>query len=161
MNVLAIVLDTLIIYSLISFSVFLLSNENEDVFAFFGMGITGWIIFGLYYIIERISNHFKYHHNKRSIFLEESTGNKYICKVKDAEYFSLWMNGYRVIKRYANKSEWKDIPYLSDELIEKSKMNCDNCKYDEECVCEFPYDKIKCKHDKYGTVLEFDKFEKR
>ena len=161
MNVLAVVVATLIIYSLISYSVFLLSSENEDVLCFFGMGITGWVIFGLYYIVECILHHFKYHHNKRSIFLEERTGNKYICKVKDAANIQYWTKGYELVKRYADKSEWKDIPYFTDEFIEKSKINCDNCKHDNECVYEYPYDKIKCIHDKYGTVLEFDKFKKR
>ena len=160
MNVLAIVFITLIVYSLISYSVFLLSNENEDVLCFFGMGITGWVIFGLYYIVGRISNYFKYHHNKRSVLLEESTNNKYICKVKDADDIFHWIKGYVLIKRYADKLEWKDIPYFSEEFVKKSKMNCNHCKHDKECVCEFPYNQIKCIHDRYGTVLEFDKFEK-
>lgn len=163
MDTFYIVLITLIIYSLVSTVLFIITKENEDVAIAFGLGIVGLTLVGILQIIRKIANKFKYHIGKRSIFVEESTGNKYKCKVKDAEDIHHWVEGYKLIKRYAVKSEWIDIPDFSAEFISNSKKNCDNCKHDkpEECMCDYPYDRVRCKHDEYGRVLEFDKFEKK
>ena len=160
MNVFYIILLTLLIYSFVSTIVFVLTKENEDVAIAFGLGIVGLTLFCIVRIIYKIKNKFKYHVNKRSIFEEKSTGKKYKCKVKEASDVE-WISGYKIVKRYAKKQEWIDIPDFSKEFIDKSKHNCDNCKYDKQCVCDFPYDKIKCKHDEYGIVVEFDKFAQR
>ena len=161
MNGLIIVLITLTVHSAIACLISLIFSDNDDVFEIFGLGIVGLSILLIGWIIESILGFFKYHFNKRSIFVEETTGNKYICKTKDTPDIQYWTTGYKLVRRYATKSEWKNIPYFSNEFIKKSKINCDHCKHDKECVCEFPYNKIKCKHDKYGMVLEFEKFEGR
>ena len=160
MNVFYIVLITLIIYSSIATIVYLITNQNEDVIMMFGLGIVGLILVGVSRSFFKIKKLFKYHIGKRSIFEEMSTGNKYKCKVKDTKDIE-WVAGYKIIKRYANKFEWIDIQDFSKEFISNSKKNCNHCKYDKECVCEFPYNKIKCKHDQFGTVVEFDKFESK
>ena len=28
-------------------------------------------------------------------------------------------------------------------------------------MCDYPYDRVRCKHDEWGAVLEFDKFESK
>ena len=159
MNTLNIIILTLLIYSLIAIVVYFISGENGDVLEFFGVGIIGWIIlFVIDFIVMPIGNFIRYY-DKRSIFKEESTGNKYICKLKDTEDIDLWTEGYKIVKRYAPKSEWKDLPYINEEVIKNSKRNCNHCKYDKECS-RYPMEKnIKCKHSEYGRVLEFDKFE--
>lgn len=161
MNILTIVLITLTVYSAIACFISLGFSNKDDVFEIFGLGIVGLSILVIGCIIESILRFFKCHFNKRSIFVEETTGSKYICKTKDSTNIQDWISGYKLVKRYATKSEWKNIPYFSNEFIKKSKINCDHCKHDKECVCEFPYNKIKCKHDEYGMVLEFEKFEGR
>lgn len=162
MEVFYTVLITLVAYSIISTLAYIISKDNEDVAIAFGLGIFGLTLCGILMIVRKIINKFKYHIGKRSIFEEESTGNKYKCKVKDAADVE-WMFGYKIIKRYAEKSEWFDIPDFSKEFIEKSKINCDHCKYNNagECMCDYPYDRVRCKHDEWGAVLEFDKFESK
>lgn len=151
-----IILITLIVYSIISTLAYIISKDNEDVAIAFGLGIFGLTLCCILTIVRKVNNKFKYHIGKRSIFEEESTGDKYKCKVKDASDVE-WVDGYKIVKRYATKSEWVDIPDFSEEFINNSKKNCDNCKYYKECGCGY----IKCKHDGYGRVLEFDKFENK
>lgn len=154
-----IILFTLIIYSIIATLSFIISKENEDILILFGLGIVGITLVSIIDAISLIANYFKYHAGKRSIFECIETGEKYKCKVKEAKDIS-WLSEYKLIKRYATKADWKSLPNFGEDIIEKSKKNCCNCKYDKECVCDFPYNRIKCKHDEYGTVIEFDKFEK-
>lgn len=156
---LQIIILTLVVYSLIAMVVYVITGQNEDVLAMFGLGIVGIFLLGVHKLIVKIRDVFKYKVGKRSIFEEEATGKKYKCKTNDTHNVS-WVEGYKLIKRYAIKSEWCNIPDFDNEFIEHSKINCDNCKHDKECQCGYPYTKIKCKHDEYGAVLEFDKFEK-
>lgn len=159
MNMFYIVLITLVVYSLISTIVYVITKGNEDVFFAFGLGITGLIMLGIMKAICKVRDLFKYRIGKRSIFEEEGTGNKYKCKLKDTKDVQYWTSCYKLIKRYATKSEWVGIPDFSEEFMENSKKNCDHCKHDNECQRE-PYTRVKCKHDEYGCVIEFDKFEK-
>ena len=159
MNAFYIAVLTLIIYSLISTVVFVITKENEDVLAIFGLGIVGLVLLCITNIIYKIKNKLKYHINKRSIFEEVATGNKYKCKVSDSHNVD-WVPGYRLVKRYASRSEYIDIPDFSKDFIEKSRKNCDNCKYNKECDYNYPRNTIKCKND-YGIIIEFDKFEKK
>lgn len=164
MDIFCIVLLTLIAYSLIGTILYIITKENEDIAIALGIGIIGLILMLVLSIIRKIISEFKYHINKRSIFEEISTGNKYKCKVKDANDVG-WMSGYKIIKRYSKKYEWIDIPDFSKEFIEKSKINCDHCKYNNAgelmCMCDYPYYNVRCKHDEWGAVLEFDKFERK
>lgn len=161
MKILYVILATLFVKSVITLVIYWLSGENNDVIEVSGIGIIGWFLIGIFAVVKPISDYFRLRHNKRSIFLEESTGNKYICKTNNCENIRLWVKGYKLLVRYAPKEEWKGIPEFSKEFIEHSKRNCDYCKHDKECVCEYPYTKIKCKHDEFGTVVEFDKFERK
>lgn len=159
MSIFYIVLITLAIYSLVSTILYLIT-DNEDLVIAFGLGIIGLTLSGIMKIIYKIKNLFKYHIGKRSIFEKENSGNKYKCKTSDTDDIQ-WVSGYKLIKRYACKSEWINIPNFNKEFVENSKRNCNRCKYDKECECEYPYTKVRCKHDGYGIVLEFDKFEKK
>ena len=156
MNTLNIIILTLLIYSVLAVAIYFISGENDDVLVYFGMGIAGWALLILFQIIASIQRLIKYY-DKRSIFKEESTGNKYVCHLKDTDDIYCWTKGYKLVKRYAPKSEWKDLPYFDKEFIDRSKRNCDNCKHDRVCAHGGAY--VKCKHDEYGTVTEFDKFE--
>lgn len=160
MNTLNIIIATLLIYSLIAVIIYFIAREDDDIFVYFGMGIVGWLLLVVFQIIASIQRFCRFH-NKRSIFEDKNTGQKYICNLKDTEDIRLWTNGYKLIKRYAPKSEWKGLPYFDKEFVEASKRNCDNCKYNEEC-CRHPLkEHVKCKHDEFGLALEFNKFEKK
>ena len=115
-------------------------------------------------LIRSIRKKFLYHIGKRAIFKHKKTGELFKCKVKDTKNIE-WLYDYKIVKRYATKAEWRDVPDFSKELLDLSKCNCDNCKYDKECVVDhrdYPhYNKIKCKHDEYGLILEFDMFDKK
>lgn len=149
---------TLIVYSSISTIVYLIT-DNEEIIIAFGLGIVGLILSGIMKIIYKIKNLFKYHIGKRSIFEEESSGAKFKCKTSNTNDIQ-WISGYKLVKRYATRTEWTNIPDFCKAFIEKSKRNCDRCKYNKECDDEC-HESIKCKHDEYGKVLEFDKFEKK
>lgn len=159
MSIFYIVLITLVAYSLVS-TILYLFTDNEDIVIVFGLGIVGLTLSGIMKIIHKIKNLFKYHIDKRSIFEEVSSGNKYKCKTGDTDDIQ-WVSGYKLIKRYACKSEYINVPNFTKTFIENSKKNCDRCKYDKECDGSHSNENIKCKHDEYGKVLEFDKFIKR
>lgn len=161
MRVIQIVLMTLIVESTLTVIIYYLWNENDDVLAFSGAGVIGWLIILVGRILRPLTKYFKYRFGKRSIFVEESTGNKYICKTKDCEDIRLWVSGYKLEKRYATKEQWVGIPEFSKEFINSSKRNCDNCKHYKNCICEFPYAYIRCEHDVYGTITKFDQFEEK
>lgn len=157
MGTFEIVLWTLIIYSVISTTLYCLTKENDIVIDIFGLGIAGMALYVMLRIARTIRDKFKYHIGKRSIFEETSTGKKYKCKTKDTNDIYYWTDDYKLTKRYATKSEWVSIPDFSEDFIKNSKKNCDHCKHDKECRCTG----VKCKHDMWDTVLEFDKFEWR
>lgn len=138
---------------------YIISGEDEDVIVAFRLGIVGLSLLGITRIIFKIRNLFKCHIGKCSIFEEESSGNKYKCNTKDTNDIQ-WVSGYKLIRRYVAKSECVSIPDFSKSFVENSKRNCDHCKHDKGCECEYPYTKVRCKHDEFDTVLEFDKFEK-
>ena len=155
MEILCTVIATLVVYSLISTITYLITDENEEVITGFGLGIVGLLLAGTIKMACKIVDIFKYRIGKRSIFTEKSTGNKYKCKTKDSDDIYYWLSDFKLVKRYAVKSEWIDIPDFSEEFIKNSKKNCDHCKYINECSNT----KIKCKHDEIGNIVEFDKFE--
>lgn len=151
---------TLTVYSLILTIAYLIT-DNEDVVITFGLGIVGLSISAISRIIYKIRNLFKHYIGKRSIFEEESSGKKYKCRTSNTNDIQ-WVAGYKLIKRYASKSEWEDIPDFDKVFIENSKRNCNHCKYNKKCNDLYRhYDDIRCKHDKYGEILEFDKFENK
>lgn len=155
---LCIILITLVAYSLVSTIVYLIT-DNEDAVIAFGLGVVGLTLSGILKIVYKIRSLFMYHIGKRSIFEEESSGSKFKCRTSNTNDIQ-WVSGYKLIKRYATKTEWVNIPDFSKVFIEKSKRNCDHCRYNKVCDDEC-LESIKCKHDEYGTVLEFDKFEKK
>lgn len=158
METLNIIIATIIVYSAISTVAYIISKENDDVLAAFGLGIVGLLLIGIMSIIRKIIYQCKYRIGKRSIFVEEATHNNYKCNPKYADDINGWNSGYRLVKRYASKNEYKNIPDFSKEFIENALRNCDHCKHND--VCGY-HTKPKCKHNEIEQVLEFDKFEKK
>ena len=144
MNTLNIIIATLLVYWTIATIVVILTDENEEVMCAFAIGVVGLLLILIMSIVRKLIFYFKYRYNKRSIFEEESTGVQYKCELKDTDNIFYWSQGYKLVKRYASRAEWKNLPDLDKEFIFISRRNCSNCKYDEEC-----YDHPKCKHDKY------------
>ena len=159
MNIYLIVLITLLIYSALALISYWLSKENDNVLEIFGMGIIGWVLMLLFQIIKLISKYFRYRH-KRSIF-EDENGDRFYCKTEYANDFN-WH--YKMIKRYAPKDQWQDLVPFTKEQIKLAQRNCDRCKHDKDCTFDMwrvSLDKVRCKHDEFGTVTEFDKFERK
>ena len=152
---------TLSIQSLIGTVLAIATREDEDFTTYYAVGFIGWIV-SLFCLIVRRIIHWNKYHDKRSIFKNEETGKQYWCRLKDTNDIT-WVKGYKLVKRYAPKSEWCSLDTFDKSFIENSKCNCEHCKYDESCTFSYygeGQDKIRCKHDEYGTVTEFDKFEK-
>ena len=153
------VIITLLIHSLIGTIIYIVTNENDDFAAYYTIGIIGWIVSGFCYLV-RLIKRWNFNHDKRSIF-EDKNGNRFYCKVKYANDFN-WH--YDMIKRYATKDEWQDLTPFIKEQIELAQINCDRCKYDGSCTFDMwraSLDKIKCKHDNFGMVTEFNKFDRK
>lgn len=153
---------TLSIQSLIGTVLVIVTREDEAVATYYAVGFVGLIVSLFCWVIRRIMKWNKYH-DKRSIFKNEETGKQYWCRLKDTNDID-WVKGYRLVKRYAPKSEWCSLDTFDKNFIENSKRNCDHCKYDESCTFDYygeVPDKIRCKHDERGIVTEFDKFEKK
>ena len=151
---------TLLVYWLIGTIVYIATDENDKFAAYYAIGIIGLIVSGFCYIV-RLIKRWWFNHDKRSIF-EDENGNRFYCGVKYAEDFC-W-HYKKMVKRYATKDEWKDLTPFTKEQIELAQRNCDRCKHDGSCTFDMwraSLDKIKCKHDNFGTVTEFDKFEKK
>lgn len=162
-EVLLTVIVVLLIHSLIGTILVIATKEDESVAIYYAVGVIGLVVSLLCWIVRRIIHWSKYH-DKRSIFKNEETGEQYWCKTKDTDDINGWVSGYEIVKRYAPKDEWSVLEPFSKEFIKKSKCNCDNCKYDKDCTFDMyraSLDKIKCKHDVFGVVTEFDKFEKK
>lgn len=154
MRTLTIVILTLFVYSIISTTIYLLSKQNEDVLEVFGLGIFGMILVGISKLYWNIKQFFRCNYQKRTLFQDNKTKTIYKCKNKDTH--NIYWGDYKLIKRYTKKNEWKDIPDLPDDVMKKLKINCENCIYNKDCEKN-----VKCKHDNYGTVIEFDQFKKK
>lgn len=156
MSIFCIGIITLLCYSGVATIVYLLAGQREEVAALFGLGIVGGIILLITKFGNALCGIYKYRIGKRSIFVEDSTGTKYKCKTAETDNIILWTEGYTLQKRYATKCEWQDVPDFNTDFLDTAKINCDNCKYDNECRKH-----LKCTHDDFGAVLEFNMFEKR
>lgn len=155
------VIIILLIHSLIGTILYIATNENDEVITYYGIGVIGCVLASFFAIGRRISKWWKYH-DKRSIF-EDEDGNKFYCNPKYAKDFE-WHYANELVKRYATKDEWKDLKPATKEQIGTAQKNCDNCKHDGRCTFDMyraSLDRIRCKHDMFGVVTEFDKFEKK
>lgn len=151
----------MLIHSFIGTIVFIITNKNENFATYYAIGIIGCVTSGFCYVIKLIKKWW-FNHSRRSIF-EDENGNRLYCEIKYANDFDWHYNKWTMINKYAIKDDWKDLTPFTKEQIELAKRNCDRCKYDD---CTFDIwrkslDKIKCKHDAFGIVTEFDKFEKK
>jgi len=144
---------TLSIYSIISTIIFVLTKENDTVITIFGLGIFGCLLIGLCWIIRKIK-HWNEYHNKRSIIEIIETGELRWCNLKDTNDIYLWHNGYKLIKRYADKKEWNKLKPFDKGFISQCKINCDNCIHDgKECD---PNGKTLCE-----DMNKFERFKKK
>lgn len=155
-SVIEIIIATLLVYSLIGTVVVELSKENDSVMFFFSTGIFGTLLYVLTRIGEECVKMCR-HKNQRSLWEEKKTKRIYKSKLKDTRDLE-WLGKFKLIKRYATREEWKDVADIPTEALKESRRNCDRCKYNKEC-CNKEY--IRCKHDEYGCVLEFDKFAEK
>lgn len=154
------ILLTLLIHSLIGTIIFIITKENEKFAAYYAVGCIGIIVSVFCRIVMLVKKLWKYH-DKRSIF-EDKNGNKFYCEVKYTDDFRWHYD--KLIKRYAIKDEWQKCMPFTKEQIANAQRNCDRCKYNGKCtfdVWRASLDKVKCKHDEFGVVTEFDKFERR
>ena len=159
-EIVLIVILTLLIHSFIGTIIYIATNENDNFAACYAIGIIGWIVSGFCHLVRFVKKWW-FNHNKRSIF-EDENGNRFYCKVKYSNDFNWHYD--KMVKRYATKDEWQNLTPFAKEQIKLAQRNCDNCKHDGSCTFDMwgaSLDKVRCKHDNFGTITEFDKFEKK
>lgn len=138
------ILLTLVVYSAIATTVFLLTKQNETVIGYFGLGIVGCTLSVLCGWFKKLKKLIECR-NKRSIFCCEKDGINRYCNLKDTNDIYHWIEGYKLVKRYAPKDEWKSLQPFDKEFIKRSKRNCNHCIHDnkeckgdsrEKCLCK-------------------------
>lgn len=171
--ILIIVFLTLFICSFVKTIVLLITDENETLKNIFSYGIFGCFIAFICKIIRVVKNKIKYHLNKRSIFEDKITHIKYCCKTKYTnDVIDSASNKYTLIKRYANKYDWKNLPSFTNEEISNFCIRCYNCKYNDICfptIMDIDLDYEDNKHIKCNILydennfsyLEYNKFIKK
>ena len=97
----------------------------------------------------KIISCFKYRIGKRSILENKVTKEKVKCKTTDTNDIIWTTDEFDIIKRYAKKAEWKNIPDIDSDIIRKSKIQCCNCRYEDDCYTEYTKNP-KCKDNEYN-----------
>lgn len=156
-NTLNIILITLIVYSFIGTIAYVVTGENDDVLFAFGLGIFGLAILFIIRLLNKINKYLR-HSKLCSVYKDVETGKLYKCKVKHSKNMD-WMRKYEIVKRYGKRDEYENVPWISNDVIKESEINCDNCIYNN--VCDTYGSEIKCKHTEFGEVIVFDKFERK
>ena len=110
-NIIAIIIATLLIQSLIMTVIVLISNNNENV-AYICAGIFGLFLILIIGLGKLVYNYFKYNYFKQSIFADKDN-NRFRCNPK-YYYYLIWNSkNYKAITRYTDKQEWKGLPKIS------------------------------------------------
>ncbi len=79
-EILLTVIITLLVHSLIGTVVYMITNEDDEFIAYYGLGIVGCLLSGFFYIVSFVKRWW-HNHDKRSIF-EDKDGNRFYCEVK-------------------------------------------------------------------------------
>ena len=110
-NIIAIIIATLLIQSLIMTAIVFISNNNEDVAYICAVGIFGLFLILIIGFGKLVHNFFRYNYFKQSIFADKND-NRFRCNPK-YYYYLIWNSkNYKAIKRYAGKQEWKELPEI-------------------------------------------------
>ena len=148
------------LYSLVS-TVLVLSLDNDTLTGFLATGPVGLVLFCILKLWNKIQRYFKYHYKKMSIW-DDGNGNLYRAKPEidqDIRHCDL-SKGYKLIKRYATKSEWKNLPTFSDEFLKTCLINCERCLHTTECDEKYDHGKpVLCKTDEFGCIIEYDHYK--
>ena len=152
----------LIVWFLYSFICTFLCNvfDNDTLIGFLAVGPVGWILTIVLMPLYKIQKYFKYHYKKMSIW-DDGHGNLYRAKpgmYNDISHCNL-SKGYKLMKRYATKSEWKNLPMFSDEFLKTCLVNCNRCVYKKECDKKYDHgNQVLCKTDEFGCIIEYDHY---
>ena len=80
-----VVIITLLVHSFVGTIIYIVTNENDTLAAYYTTCIIGCIFSAICYLVKAIKRWWRYH-DKRSIF-EDENDNKFYCKVKYADDF--------------------------------------------------------------------------
>ena len=110
-NIIAIIIATLLIQSMIMTTIVLISDNNEDVAYICAIGIFGLFLILIIGLGKLVHNFFRYNYFKQAIFIDKDN-NRFRCNPKYYYYLILNSKNYKAIKRYAGKQEWKELPKI-------------------------------------------------
>ena len=180
MNTIWIIVITIFVYNLIGTVVLLLieakNEDSENFLVFYTTGFIGIPIYLLFQLCRKIRKAVRYTYGCAIVRRKSDEYGEFesiVCKAKDLPYFENSDN-YELVKRYAKREDISEGWYINSEnekvyrqelryatpaeIYEvRNEINCFNCMHngrecdDEQCLC---------KDDRYGRVIEYDKFER-
>lgn len=146
--------------SLVS-TILYIAFDNDTVTGLLAVGPVGWILSIICFLVNKIHRFFKYHFKKMSIW-DDGEGNLYCVTPKmnqDIVHCEL-AKGYKLVKQYASKSEWKDLETFPDEFLEACLINCRHCVHRDGCDARYERGlSILCKTNEIGCIIEYDCYQ--
>lgn len=134
--------------------------DNDTLIQILAIGPFGWCLVGIQTLWRKINRYFKQSYKKMSIW-DDGKGNLFRAKPEiylDIRHCAL-SKDYKLIKRYAKKSEWKDLPMFSNDFLRVCLTNCDRCIHRKECDAREEHEKqILCKTDDFGCITEYNQY---
>jgi len=119
-NIIAIIIATLLIQSLIMTAIVLISNNNEYVTYICAVGIFGLFLMFIIGLGQLVRDYFKYNYFEQDIFIDKDN-NRFRSNPKYYYYLIGNSKNYKAIKRYAGKQEWKELPKISETELQGYK----------------------------------------
>lgn len=155
---LKIVIIAILAYNIIGTAVFFATKENDDVAARFIFGLLNiiWILLYIFvFLFKRIKERFFI----RSIIENKETNVKYHCEHKYYDDFIFYTDKFKGVSRAAYRKVWKPLNPVTKEMIEEATRHCKYCKHNnKDCTDNGT---PLCKHNCWGEVEEYDKFERQ
>lgn len=149
----------ILVYNIIGTIIFFATKENDNVSARFTLGFLNvlWLIAYLFvFLYKKIKNRFLV----RSVIEDKKTQTRYNCDHKYYDDFVCYsQSSFKGVSRTAYRKIWQEYPAVTKEMIAEVTRHCDYCKYNgKECTDD---GNPLCKHNCWGEVEEYDKFERK
>lgn len=149
-----------LVWSLVK-TILVVAFDNDALTTLLATGPIGTLVFVCMELHDKVKNYFKLKFKKASIWKDPS-GNLYRVNpnmYQDIKECKLTKD-YKLVKRYANKREWKGLPTFSDDILDACLTNCHRCTRRSICDEKEEHGQpVLCRCDEYGFITERNHFE--